>query len=95
FPEGKITFQCASDSTLFAFVEFLKEENLFDALRMRFVGMDGIPEIKKEDIRDASVQVDLESMARETLHLVNDVLDGKINEPKSLLVGSRLLLKKD
>ena len=35
----------------------------------------------------------MESMARETFHLLDDALEGKVTKPKSILVGCDLLIK--
>lgn len=92
-PQGPVCFIGAADSTIFFFIEFLKKEGLHDPSRMRFVGMDGIPALEQGDPREATVRVDLESMARETYHLLNDALEGKVLKPKSILVGSELMVK--
>lgn len=94
-PDGNNIFLCGTDSSLFPFVDFLKKEGVYEASRMHFIGMDGIPDLAADDVRSATVKIDLENMARQAFHLFNDILDGKVSKPKSILVGCELMTREN
>ena len=89
-PAGPVSFVGAADSAILFFIEYLKRRRSHDPSRMRFVGIDGVPELAADDLREATVRPDFEAMARETYHLLDDALEGKLAGPKSILVGSEL-----
>lgn len=75
------------DPYCFQFATILKENSCLDRASMHFTGMDSVIEFIPDDVRDATVKFDLETMARETVRLFLDLCERPSGMPRRVLVG--------
>lgn len=81
------------DTSILRFGGRLKAEGVYDPKTMILVGIDGRPSLTPDDVRNATFQLDLESMASLVLHVLSKAVDYKAMPIQRLLVGGRMVEK--
>ncbi len=87
-------FVCASDSTAFLFEELFRKQkpNELRVLKdILLTGIDGCDEFNENDIRSATVKIDLEAMALQAAELFTKLLKTHEKNPQRILTGCRIL----
>ena len=80
----------SGDAAILHFAEHIKEKGGRQP-NVHFVGIDNYPALTKNDVREATVEVDLKSMANQAYGLFQDILQRKTTQPKQVLVGSHVV----
>ncbi len=80
-------FICATDGTAFLFDKYLREKGLRNSLEVPLLGIDGCYKMEENDIRTASVKIDLKSMAANAVELFYKLLENKVTVTQRILTG--------
>jgi len=80
----------SGDAAVLHLSDYMKKKEWWRP-NFHFIGIDNYPRLTKDDLREATVEVDLHSMANQAYYLFQEIIQRKATQPKQVLVGSHVV----